>query len=342
MKKLLSALALSLLFIPGIALAGPTISGELIDKPCQAINLQDATEMGPFNTFSLQAVYMTTAPAGMQVFDGRKSTNTLTITTGFGNSLAGHTIHINGVTLTFGAAQSGVTIATQATAALQAKFISSAIVNSGQFTSVITSSHSASVVFATATVVGVNQYHVGSSTTGLTWGFSTFTNGRDTDVSITGDSITKVSTHPFTTGLRVLYASSTVTTGIGGLSGGTTYFAIKSTDYSYKLATSSTNAVAGTAVDITSLPGGQTFNITPLAFAGGGLASFRWELSNNAVDWLAVPSISSVSASGLTVNTSSTTAWNFGSYGYKWLRMSFLGPTSGCVNLTVPFFGRRE
>lgn len=340
MKKLLQVALL--LLIPGIVLAGPTISGNFIDRPCQAVSIQDTTEMSPFNTFSVQAVYMTTTTVGSTIKDGQKSSDNLTVTTGFGPGLAGHTIKINGVTLTFGAVQSGVTIATQATAALQAQFISSAIVNSGQFTGVITSSYAASIVYATAAVVGVNQYFVESSTTGLTWASGDFTGGFAPDVSLTDDSITKVAPHGFTTGLRVLYASSTVTSGIGGLTAGTTYFAIKSSEYIYKLATSSTNAVAGTAIDITSLPGGQTYNITPLAFVGGGLASFRWELSNDAVNWMAVPSISSVSASGLTVNTSSTTAWNFGSYGYKWLRMSFLGPTSGCVNLTFPFFGRRE
>lgn len=333
MKKLLY-LAL-LLAIPRIAFAGQSIAGNIIEKTCQPIDLQEAYDVKGINRFSLQAIYTNGTPSGHNVTDGVKSSNQLTVTTGFGNSLAGHTISINGTTFTFGAVQSGVTIATQATANLQAQFISSAIVNSGQI-SVITSTHVAAVVYATATAVGLGNYAVTSSTTGLQWSQLFFQNGVASMIDLSANSITKAS-HGFTTGLRVLYASSTVTTGIGGLNGGTTYYAIRIDDSSYKLATSSTLAVAGTAVDITSQPGSQTFTVTPPTLLAGSGASFKWQASNDNSNWTDVPSISSV-----TYTAAGNSIWNFGEFNYRYIRMNFVQPTNGCLGLTVPLFGWKD
>jgi len=84
----------------------------------------------------------------------------------------------------------------------------------------------------------------------------------DTDVvSISGDTLT-FNNHRFVNLQRVTYADGGGTA-IGGLTDGTAYFIIKVDQNTIKLATSSSNAVAGTAIDLTSgaAGGSHTLNV---------------------------------------------------------------------------------
>ena len=88
----------------------------------------------------------------------------------------------------------------------------------------------------------------------------------DTDVvSISGDTLT-FNNHRFVNLQRVTYADGGGTA-IGGLTDGTAYFIIKVDQNNIKLATSSSNAAAGTAIDLTSGAAGTSHTLT-IAFDG--------------------------------------------------------------------------
>ena len=83
----------------------------------------------------------------------------------------------------------------------------------------------------------------------------------DGDVSVAGDTITETA-HGLVTGNGPMFLS---TTGAlpGGLDSSTSYWSIRVDDNTIKLATSYANAIAGTAVNITSAAGGGTHTIQP-------------------------------------------------------------------------------
>ena len=88
----------------------------------------------------------------------------------------------------------------------------------------------------------------------------------DTDVvSISGDTLT-FNNHRFVNLQRVTYTDGGGTA-IGGLTDGTAYFIIKVDQNNIKLATSSSNAAAGTAIDLTSGAAGTSHTLT-IAFDG--------------------------------------------------------------------------
>lgn len=73
-------------------------------------------------------------------------------------------------------------------------------------------------------------------------------------VNTTAETIT-IPAHGFVTGDAVAYESSG--TAIGGLTDGTTYYAIRVTDNSIKLASSASNATAGTAINLSAVGAGE-------------------------------------------------------------------------------------
>jgi len=88
----------------------------------------------------------------------------------------------------------------------------------------------------------------------------------DGDVSVADNTITKTA-HGCKTGLKVAASNSG-----GALPGGTsatTYYIIRVDADTVKLATSQANALAGTAVDITSAAGGGTHTLTPNVTVAG-------------------------------------------------------------------------
>lgn len=130
----------------------------------------------------------------------------------------------------------------------------------------------------------VKNIFVGAGTSFLTWGTTTgFTNGIEfnggyktggdvetpwyitytdfatTDVNTTAETITLSSTTSYPTGTAVRVSSPGTVP--GGLSEGVDYYVININSTTIKLATSSTNATAGTAIDLTS-QGSGTQKIT--------------------------------------------------------------------------------
>ena len=93
----------------------------------------------------------------------------------------------------------------------------------------------------------------------------TFDATDTTIVSISGDTLT-FNNHRFVNLQRVTYADGGGTA-IGGLTDGTAYFIIKVDQNTIKLATSSANAAAGTAINLTSGAAGGSHTLT-IAFDG--------------------------------------------------------------------------
>ncbi|MGB8168696.1 MAG: hypothetical protein WCF18_14460, partial [Chthoniobacteraceae bacterium] len=82
--------------------------------------------------------------------------------------------------------------------------------------------------------------------------------GKATPTAVVTNEIRTASGHGYATGDKVLYTNTG--TNIGGLTSGTYYYVIKVSDTAFKLATSASNATAGTAITLTA-PGsfaGQT------------------------------------------------------------------------------------
>ncbi len=225
-----------------------------------------------------------------------------------------------------------------ATASMTAKSISDAINATTALSAIITSTWTAAgVVTATSTAQGtaVNYSLYSSTPTALTFvPASAMVGGSGNNVDTTTSKINKANT--FTTGLAVLY-TKTAGTNPGTLVVGTTYYAIPVDANNFKLASSTTNAVAGTNVAITTTStGGGSFTLTPLAYAG--TPSFKWQASNDGTNYSDL-SVSSVTYTGAST-TPSTTLWDFAAYDYRYLRVNVLAPTAGGFNLVVTLQGK--
>lgn len=246
----------------------------------------------------------------------------------FGSGINRESLTINGVTLTegvdFNANSSSFTTASNLTTAINA--------NATLLSQVVASS---SVVTVTVTALkpGRNHYYVKSSTTGFTT--TGFNLGADTKIDLTTDIFTKEA-HALQTGLRVLYTTVSGTAP-GGLTTGTTYWSIKLDENTYKLALSSTNALAATAIDITTLPTtNSSYSIAPLAFSTGAFNGFKWQGSNDGSNF------SDLSIASITYSSSGNTLWDLDDYAYKWLRLSLTPPASGGLAVAVRVFGLKD
>ena len=302
-----------------------------------AFELFNSTHAGTVTLAIATATVVGTAPNSWAASCTSSSITFSGATFSGGNNAA--TISINGVTLTNGA-QWTIGASTTTTAA----DISRAIVAHASLTGVVVSTVTGNfagqggIIFTTATYVGLNAYQVSASTPGLLWTSSYYTGGLASEINTTTYVLTEAS-HGLTTGLKVYVstnvAASTMPT---GLTGGATYYAIKVNDSSYQLATSSTNATAGTPVSITALTGNSSLGVYPLALASGagtGIGSFKWQVSNDNSNWTDL-SVSSVTWSG----TAGNTAWDFGEIAYRFLRLNFIGPINGGIRLLTYVNGK--
>src|SRR6185436_15834635 len=84
-----------------------------------------------------------------------------------------------------------------------------------------------------------------------------------TAVTVTNGAIHFGSAHNFNTGQQVTYSNGGGTS-VGGLTSGSNYFVIVVDSTTVKLASSQANAVAGTAISLTSVGSGTGHSLTPL------------------------------------------------------------------------------
>jgi hypothetical protein len=257
--------------------------------------------------------------------------------TTFSGGINRNTVTIDQTTLTEGA-----DFAANASSQTTAINLSSAInANATLAAEVSASTTSLGVVTIKSKVIGITSYSIQTSSTPGFVISGLFPGGAVGEVSPTSDTITKATAHGFTTGLKVLLSTAGTNVAPTGLFGGTTYYAIKLNEYQYKLATSSTNAVAGTAVDITDITNGATMDAKPLALVTAAANGFYWDFSNDNVNF-STYTTAGTSVSSVTYSAAGNSVWDFGAFNYRYLRANFTGPTSGAIRLTIRIFGKKD
>jgi len=298
-----------------------------------------ASLLGNISGISAQAVgsvvtaTATTAGTAGNSFTLSASTSALTVASAnFTGGRATTTITINGTVLT-----NGVDWTTGGTSSATAKSISDAIAANSSLNTLIVSTWNASaVVTATASVSGtVGNYAWSTNNTGsLTLTNSSLVGGSNASWVVNTPTIT-ITGHGYPLGLGVLYSTGTIS--ITGLTNQTTYYVIPVDANNIKLASSKSNAVAGTAITLASLTanGQHTFTLAPLAVTGS--ASWKWQESNDNANWADL-SVATVTFSS--PFTSASTFWDFGSINPNYLRLNIVSPTSGCVNIRAKGNGR--
>lgn len=331
MKKLKSLLMGAIfvgagLLLPRAARAGDALlDGTIFTDPILAYSTAPAFNVSRLESISMQATYSSATVAAMTVTDGVKSTNTIVVVSTSG--LSGARITMNGYTLDNGAEWTSVS-----TASGTAKAIADAINATPGLKDIVSSTWAANgTVYSTSAVVGTapNSWTMFSSTPSALL-VNNFSNGAATAISITTDKITTSSAHGISTGAPLLFVKVTGTVPTG-LTTATTYYAIVSDAVSFKLASSSANALAGTAIDITAITGSGSFTLTPTAFAGTW--SFKWQGSNDNLNW------ADLNATAITYSVPATTLWD-GLVHYKYLRLNFTAGTGGGMNIKVVGYGQ--
>ena len=226
----------------------------------------------------------------------------------------------------------GVTIATSgATGAASATAIASLINSNATLEPVVKAQAIGAVVYATATTVGTayNFPILTNNTTALT--VVGFTGGVNSAINLATDQITSVSPNGLTLALPVLLTKS-AGTAPAPLAANATYYAIPVNTSSFELAFTSTGAVAGTSINITTTTqtGGGSFSVSPLGITG--TAGLSWQISNDATNWsnLAVSSVTFGSP-----YTAGTSYWDFSQVNYRYLRANVVAPTTGGFNVVV-------
>lgn len=138
--------------------------------------------------------------------------------------------------------------------------------------------------------------------------------------------------HGYTLALPLLYTAG-ASPAIGGLSSGTTYYAVPLDANTLELATSQGNAIAATPIVVTftstsTLTTALNYSLTPLPFVVGS-TGFDWEVSNDNSHWSTLP-ISSV-----TYTVPGSSSWDFGRINQRYLSLNVVAPTSGALSLQV-------
>ena len=141
------------------------------------------------------------------------------------------------------------------------------------------------------------------------------------------------------TGLAVLL-STTAGTVPTGLANNTVYYAIPTATY-FGLATTKANALAGTAIDISTLTYATAgaFTLTPQTVSGGAVPfSGKWQYSNDNVNWYD----STQSSMTIYGSTSLTNyLWDFGMTTYRYIRLKMVAGTNGTIKLILRVFGKK-
>jgi hypothetical protein len=306
----------------------------------------------PINaTVSANVVTLTCKSSGTFCNDYTLTSSTNVLAVGgakFSGGKQDETITIAGVTL-----KNAVDFNALTSAAVTAKAISDAIMANATLSAIINSTWSAAgVVTATATVSGNNGngFSMFSSTVALTFSHRQFDGGLETAFSSMTNTIT--SSHTFTTGMRVLFATNTYIPP-SPLVGEVTYYAIYTDATHFKLALTSTGAVAGTAISLSTSAGGGVFTLTPMPIAGTPTITATG--SNDGVKYVSLyissmtslGSFTSANASECLISfaspyTADSKMWNIGDVFFRYLRIVISPPTAGGIVVKVSGLGKAK
>lgn len=222
------------------------------------------------------------------------------------------------------------------TATATAKSLSLAITTSA-VSNVIVSSWSGSVVYTTANYVNVSTYTLFTSTNAalaLSTVTTSYSDGsalgyligaQPSNVDIVNNRINVE--NGFANGLAVQF---TTVTGVSPkpLSSRTTYYVINRSTVGFQLSFTSTGAIAGSAIDFTSVTqrGGDTFALTPLGYNNSAPApTFKFQVSNDSSTWVDV-------TGQFSMTSSSATALDFGNMNYRYIREEVRASSNTAIN----------
>jgi hypothetical protein len=323
MKNLFFAVALFLAtFAPAHAFWN--YGGTLVDQAITYSQDFNSVEVDDARVVSVQAIWSTATVPTATFTDGSKSTGSFTVST---ITYTGARININGVSVI-----QGIHWSTAASVGLMAKSLSDAIMANASLNTIVSSTWNISgVVTTTATAVGVNAYELLTTTpAAVSVSGAAMTGGAASPISSSAETITKAY-HGMATALGVRF--DTVSgTAPGGLTSGVTDYAIVPNINTIKLATTSTGAIAGVALDIGSQTGGGSFTLTPMAFAG--TPSFKIQVSNDASSWF------DLNVASITYSAPGNYLWDLGQPSYRFMRVKYIHGSNGVFNLDMKAVGR--
>lgn len=328
-RLILAALCAFSLGAARIAHAAPSLrDGIIFNDPTLAYSTVTAFDMSLVETLSMQVTYSSANISAFSTDDGRKATGTFTVAST--QTLTSAMLGVGGCSFINGREWTSVAFAST-TAQSIADAINNSVCLAGSVAAARGSGTSA-VVFATATVIGTagNSIALTSSVSSITVSGATLSNGDDSSFSVANDDVTTSAAHGISTGYPLLLATVTGTAPTG-LTTGTTYYAIVTSPIKFKLASSSANALAGTAVNITALTGAGTFTLTPTPFAG--TPTFKWQGSNDGINY------ADLNATAISYSAPATSLWD-GLVHYKFLRLNFTAGTGGGMSMKVVAYGQ--
>lgn len=334
-KRLISLIALIAISVPLFA-ADPVFSGAIVDESGLAyskdvdLNLAAAK----IDILSVQAVYSSATIAAVSFIDGTKSTGTITVSSF--SALGGKSFSIGNYRLIEGRHWTKASTSTGT-----AKVICDAINGFYPLKNYVTAAwaDNTSVVTLTAKYVGTAYNYAIASTSPTALGVSGMTTGTNAAIDYAANTIT-AKNHALPLALPVLY---TVTSGNSptNLTANATYYAIPVNPYTFKIATTGANAVAGTAIDINehASAGASSLKVTPIPLSGS--ATFYFMVSNDGVNFVQPAAASSGTVT--TATTANTTfLYDFGDINWKYVRVRFLKPLWGAVRLAITGNGKSK
>ena len=151
--------------------------------------------------------------------------------------------------------------------------------------------------------------------------------GSTSTINATTDTI--VSTDAFTTGLAVVFSSTTLT-GVN-LVNNTTYYVMPYATGYIQLATTKANAITGIPINITATGTQGTFKLTPALIQNGSPFSFRWQASNDGTNYYDL----SVTSITVTAGNDTNYIWDFSKVNYGYVRCKLIAGNFGAVLLKL-------
>lgn len=145
-----------------------------------------------------------------------------------------------------------------------------------------------------------------------------------------------VAANGYTLALPLLYRPGSGAAVISGLTAETTYYAIPVDANTLQLASSSSNAQAGTGIVLAStstLASAKTYALLPLTFTAAATTGGKWQVSNDNSTWsdLSVSSFSWIGGGSV----SGSINWDLGKLNFRYLSLNVVGPSAGGLGLTV-------
>lgn len=285
---------------------------------------------------SFQFTAASTTFTSQTFVDGQQSTATIKVSSSPVGGISWGYLYINNTNVPFAWDANGIasnTAVNICNALSQPAFINIATCNVANINS------TNPIVYATATVPGQNwtiytTTPMALQVNGSSLTFSqNFLGGVAPSYSSGTPTISLSGSPSWPVGLPVLYTSATIA--ITGIVNQTTYYWIPTVAGQGKLATTSTGAVAGASINLTSLSS-QTvehvFTLAPAAYSGTAQGFFQF--SNDGVNWAQLTTVSSYTFTP--VNPSSTTVIDLGQNNFAWIRFNLNSPpTTGALNLNI-------